>query len=465
MTTATQSQLSSPSGTASKPALFGWILFDWAAQPYFTLVTTFIFAPYFVNAMASDPVHGQALWGYAAALAGLLIAVLSPVFGSIADVTGKRKPWVFYISIIFVASMFVFWLAKPGSDAPIFLTLAAVVISTVCAELQIVFVNAMMPSLVPQSQLGRLSGTGWAAGYAGGLVSLILFAGFIATSPETGKTLLGLDPLISLNQETREADRLSGPFAALWFVVFALPFFLWTPDSKKTGPISATPVSDGLKDLKETFHSLRHYRNIALYLIARLLYIDGLSAIFVFGGIYGTAIFGWSAFEIGVFGIVASLAGAVGAAIGGPLDDRLGPKPVIVWSLLGLLIASIGILSIDKSHILFVTQVPEKLPDSTPFSTLGEQFYVLCGILIGLVAGPLQSASRTFLAHLAPKDKLTQFYGLYAFSGKVTSFMAPLLVAQTTAITGSQRWGIAPIALFLILGAILIIFVKDERTD
>lgn len=453
-----------PTKSAGTKAIVGWALFDWAAQPYYALITTFIFAPYFVNVFASDPVQGQAQWGYVAALAGIFIAIISPILGSIADVTGGKKPWIALFSLAFVLAMTTLWLAEPGPNAPIFLIMAAIVVATISGELQIVFTNAIMPTLVPREKLGRLSGIGWATGYAAALVSLIIFAGLITTVPETGKTLLGFDPIIKLDSSTKEAERLSGPFAAIWFIIFSIPFFLWTPDATPPRQSSKTPVADGLSELKSTILSLRQYKNIALFLIARLFYIDGLSAIFVFGGIYGTAVFGWSSTEIGLFGIIITIAAAIGAVAGGPLDDRYGPKTLVIWSLVGLLIGTVGVLSIDKTHIFFVTEVEPKTTSGGLFASTGEQAYLMFGMLIGIVSGPIYSASRTLLAHLAPKEKLTQFYGLYAFSGKVTAFAAPLLVAQMTEITQSQRLGVIPIAFFLIVGLTMMLFVKDEPT-
>jgi len=440
-------------------ALVGWALFDWAAQPYYTLVVTFLFAPYFANAVAPNPAEGQALWGYAAAAAGILIAVGSPFLGAMADGRGRRKPWVAVFAVIFVASLSSLWLATPGADtARIALILAAFVAATAAIEYSAVFTNAIMPSLVPQSLLGRLSGIGWGVGYAGGLVSLALMAGLIVPNPATGLTLLGFEPLLTLDTAAREGDRLVGPFAAAWFVVFMVPFFLFVPDARrrKAAP-SGRPAT---AELWDTIRSLPSHPSILLFLVARMIYSDGLSAIFAFGGIYGAFVFGWGPLELALFGIILTVAGVVGAVIGGVLDDRVGSKTVIVSALLILLIGAFGILSVDKTHVFFTAEVAAKAPGSEPFSSVGERVFLAFGILVGIVAAPVQAASRALLARLAPADKVTQFFGLFAFSGKVTAFLAPLMVAAVTQATGDQRLGMASIALFLMAGAILMLPVR-----
>ncbi len=458
--------MSHPSTSAEVPkqastiALGSWVLFDWAGQPFYTLILTFLFAPYFTNVVASDPATGQALWGYAAAVAGVLIACLSPLLGAAADGQGRRKPWILVFSLVFAAGQAALWFAYPATQGLALLgVLAAFVIATVAIEFATVFTNAMMPSLVPPDKLGRLSGTGWAVGYAGGLLSLALLAGLVVTDPFTGKTILGLTPLYVLDQETREAERLVGPASAVWYLVFILPFFAFVPDHP---PQRRAAAGSPLSELLVTLKQLPNDRAVMLFLIARMLYSDGLSAIFAFGGIYGATVFQWRSFELGIFGIVLTLTGVFGALIGGVLDDRAGAKRVIIGALLLLIIGAFGILSVDKTHAFYVVEVAEKAAGSSPFSSPGEKVFLGFAILVGLVAAPVQAASRSLLAQLAPKDKVTQYFGLFAFSGKVTAFLAPLLVAGITNATGDQRLGMASIAIFLIAGALLMLPVKSR---
>ncbi|MGV1013536.1 MAG: MFS transporter [Methyloceanibacter sp.] len=448
-------------GQRRRGALFGWVMFDWAAQPFYTLVVTFLFAPYFVNGFVADPARGAALWAYATGGAQLIAALLAPVLGAIADTGQPRKPWIAGFSVLLVVGLSGLWLAIPGQHDLIPVVLVSFGLALIGVELATVFTNAMMPSLVPNGRLGTLSGTGWAIGYVGGLVSLILIAGLVVADPNTGKTLLGLQPIVPLDAATREGDRLIGPFSALWYVVFVLPLFLFTPDrSAKT--LRAGAVRAGLVQLIQSVKDLvRHHAQVALFLLARMLYADGLGAVFAFGGIYAATVFGWGAMELGLFGIVLTIAGTIGAAFGGFLDDRRGSKAVIAASLCIFIAASIGVLSVDANHVLFGLEVAPKLPGSAPFSSTGEQVYLAFAILIGLASGPIQASSRTLLARMCPPEKLTEFFGFFAFSGKITAFAAPLAIGVVTAATGSQRIGIAMSLVFLLAGLMmLLLWVK-----
>jgi UMF1 family MFS transporter len=447
---------------AAPRALIGWVLFDWATQPFYTLVVTFLFAPYFVNGFMSDPVTGQALWGYATGAAELVAALLAPVLGAIADAGGKRKPWIAAFSVLLVVGLAGLWLAIPGRGDLAMLVLFCFSLATIGSELGTVFTNAMMSSLVTEEKLGRLSGVGWAAGYVGGLVSLVLMAGFVVGEPSSGKTLLGLDPLVQLNAATRQSDRLVGPFSALWYVVFVIPLFLFTPD-RPSVPTTSAPISAGLALLAKTARELRHYKDVAFFLIARMLYADGLGAVFAFGGIYAASVFGWGAAELGLFGIILTLAGTIGAAFGGVLDDRFGSRRVIAATLLLFILSAVGVLSVDRDHVFFVLQVEPRLSGNAPFASIGEQVYLAFAILIGLASGPIQASSRTLMARLSPSDKATEFFGFFSFSGKITAFAAPLAIGAVTAATGSQRIGISMSLVFLLGGLLLLLRVKTPR--
>ena len=272
-------------------ARISWMLFDWSAQPFYTLILTFLFAPYFANVVVGDGPRGQALWGYGAAVAGIIVAIGSPFLGAFADGRGQRKPWIALFSVILAAAMATLWVATPAASmSTILLVLFAFVCATAAAEFTAVFTNAIMPGLVPPNELGRLSGAGWACGYFGGLVSLALVAGLVVPSPETGKTLLGLQPLIPLDIAAREGDRLVGPLSAAWYLFFMIPFFLFVPDESQPHRHDGRPAT---AELWDTVRTLPEHRDLLLFLIARMIFTDGLTAIFTFGGIYGAAVFGW----------------------------------------------------------------------------------------------------------------------------------------------------------------------------
>ncbi|CAD5271929.1 MFS transporter, UMF1 family [Bosea sp. 62] len=454
---------SPPATYPPRRSVVAWIFFDWSAQPFFTLVTTFVFAPFFASALASDAAEGQALWGYATGLAGLAIALLSPLLGGIADRTGPRKPWIAVFGAMLVAGSAMLWYAKPGSPWAVPIALAGFVIGTIGAEFATIFNNAMMTRLVPPERLGRLSGTGWAVGYLGGLVSLTLTLGFLAADPHTGKTLAGLSPLFGLDAAAREGDRFSGPLTALWFVIFVTPMFLLTPDSPRTGIPLKAAAAGGFSHLKATIAELPSLPGLGRFLLANMIYQDGLVALFAFGGIYGAGVFGWQTIELGVFGILLTVTGTLGAWAGGKLDDAIGGKPVILGAIACLLFACIGILSLGPGQVAFVIEAAPATPGDGLFASLPEKVYLGLGLLIGLVAGPLQASSRSLLARIAPPARIGEFFGLFALAGKVTSFLGPTLVALATTVFASQRAGLAVLIGFFLTGAWLIAGVKVKR--
>jgi MFS transporter, UMF1 family len=448
-----------------RSAVAGWMFFAWAAEPFFTLITTFVFAPYFATHVAADPASGQSLWGFATAAAGLTIALLSPALGAIADAGGRRKPWIAVFGALLVAGASLMWFGSPGNVSIIPGLLAAYVIATIGAEFAILFNNSMMPTLVLPDQIGRLSGTGWAIGYVGGILSLVLVLGFLAANPETGRTLLGFIPLFGLDPVSHQGDRIVGPLTGLWFIVFALPMFWLTPDYPAKRSLREA-LREGMTELKQTLRELPERKSIAAFLLANMVYTDGLVSLFAFGGIYAAGTFGWNTIQIGTFGIILAVAGAFGAWLGGKLDDSIGPKRVIAGAIMVLLFAIVAILLVDKDSILFVAVAPP-VPGGALFAAPAERAYLVLGCLIGAVGGPLQAASRTLLIQLAPKDRIAQYFGLFTLTGKLTSFIGPLLVGVVTAVTQSQKAGMAMLVLFFVVGLALLarVNVPSSRTS
>src|SRR5450432_3569839 len=442
-----------------RAAVISWIFFDWAAQPYFTLITTFVFAPYFATHVAADPASGQSLWGFATAAAGLLIALMSPVLGAIADASGRRKPWIAAFGALLVIGSGLMWFGKPGDAGVIPPLLLAYGVATVGAEFATVFNNAMMPTLVPPDQIGRLSGTGWATGYVGGILSLVLVLGFLAANPETGRTLFGLMPLFGLDPVTHQGDRISGPLTGIWFIIFVLPMFLLTPDYPAKHRLREA-LRQGLIELRQGLRELPKQKSLAAFLLANMIYTDGLVSLFAFGGIYAAGTFGWNTIQIGTFGILLAISGTFGAWLGGKLDDSLGPKRVISGSMLILLLAIVAILLVDKDSILFI-KVAAPVPGGGLFAAASARAYLVLGCLIGAAGGPLQAASRSLLIHLAPKQRIAQYFGLFALTGKVTSFVGPLLIGLITAVTASQKAGMAVLVLFFVAGLALLARVRN----
>jgi UMF1 family MFS transporter len=316
----------------------------------------------------------------------------------------------------------------------------------------------MIPHLVPPERYGRLSGTGWAMGYLGGLVSLVIVLGFLAADQTSGKTFFGLDPLFGLDPAQREGDRITGPFSAVWFLVFVMPLFLFTPDiARSTVPLKRA-VAQSFTQVRGTLTDARRHKGVLRFLMANMVYQDALVALFAFGGIYGAGVFGWQATELGLFGIMLTITGTVGALIGGRLDDRFGAKPVIMGAIIALALVCVGVLSLGREHILFV--IPTAPAGDGLYASTPEKLFVLLGLVIGAVAGPMQASSRSLLARLVPVREAGRYFGLLALSGKVTSFLAPLAVALATAIFQTQAAAPAVLILFLLTGLALISGVK-----
>jgi UMF1 family MFS transporter len=447
---------------ASKKGIWGWILYDWAAQPYFTLVFTFIFGPYFVSKLASSPEVGQTWWTGATAGAGIIIAICSPFLGAISDAGGPRKPWIAFFSIFYVLGCGGLWWAKPGVESAFLIAVVSYVIATIGAEFGVVFTNGMMPTLVPKNKIGWLSGTGWAMGYVGGLITLIAMVMLIMPKGEANVTMLGMPSVFGLNAADFEGERFSGPLTAVWYMIFVIPLFLFTPDAPRTMTLSQATKA-GVAQLKETLSTWREYWNAFKFLLVSMVYRDALVGVFALGGIIGAAVFDWPITTVGIYGILLSVTGAIGAYIGGRMDDYFGPKAVIIAGIVILFLGTLATLSIGKDYIFFSIAVTPPEPDGGMFASPAELTFVIVGAIVGLAVGPIQAASRSMLIRVAPHDKVTEFFGLYALSGKATSFMVPGAISIVTALSNDFRIGLTPILVAFFIGLVGIFTVTDPQ--
>jgi UMF1 family MFS transporter len=422
---------------ASRAGIAAWCAFDWANSAFPTVIVTFVFAAYVTNVIAPTPEIGTGQWGLAMGLSGVAIALLSPVLGAIADQNGRRKPWIAAFSLACVAVGCLLWTVAPdggplGLEAMIW-ALFLVAFANLAFEVATVFYNAMLPEVSPRGMMGRISGWAWGAGYAGGLACLaaclVLFV-----QPEV--------PLFGLDKDAYEHVRATGPFVGLWFLLFALPMFLLTPDRPGKGVPAGRAVRDGLTTLAGTLKALPRHGRILRFLIARMLYTDGLNTLFAFGGIYAAGTFGMGFDEILVFGILLNVTAGLGAVAFAWIDDWLGPKRTVLISVGCLIVLGAAILLIE-----------DKL-----------WFYVL-GAAIGVFIGPAQSASRSLMGRLAPAEVRTEMFGLYALSGKVTAWIGPLLVGGVTVLMDSQRWGMATILILFVSGALLLLAVREPPQE
>lgn len=459
----------------SRRRVFGWLMFDWASQPFYTLCLTFIFGPYFTAVVAeavlaagvgeeAADARAQVIWSRAQTWIGIAIALTAPFLGALADTSGRKMPWIWVFSALYVIGTAGLWVMVPDASN-LLLALVAFGIAMVGAEFTTIFTNAMLPSLAAGGRIGRLSGAGYALGYAGGVLSLLIMLALFAESP-TGTTLIGQPPALGLDPEAREGTRFVGPFAAVWFAIFMIPFFLYVRDDR--ADTRRASVGRAWADLKAMVASIPSRPSLAAWLAGSMLYRDALVALYAFGGVYATLVLNWEVTQVGVFGILGAITAAVASWIGGRLDGRLGPKPVIVGAVLVLAGVVVLLVVMTPDSILGVP-LPTGLPTrgATAFLFGAEMggadviFYVT-GAVIGGAGGVLQAASRTMMVRHSDPDRATEAFGLYALSGKATAFLAPLLIGIATAATGSARLGIFPVALLFLAGLLLLRWVEPE---
>ena len=419
-------QSSLPGAPENKRALWSWALYDWANSAFFTIILTFVFAQYFSVSVIQDEVAGTRAWGNIVGIAGVVIAILAPILGAIADQSGRRKPWLISFTLLCVISSAMLWTVTP--DQSQFWTAALWVgLGTLGAEFAFIFYNSMLPDLARPERTGRWSGWAWGLGYVGGIASLVVaLYGFI----EADGTIFNLD------RDAAEHVRATFVLVAVWYLVFALPAFFFIPDRPSTGLSLGAATRAGLAQLKQSIAHVRQYRDIVRFLVARMLYTDGLATIFTFGGVYAAGTFNMSPTEVLQFAIALNVTAGLGALGFAWIDDALGGRNTILLSLVGLGCSAFAILVVD-----------------------GATAFWIWGMILGIFVGPLQSASRSHLARVAPPHLQTQMFGLFAFSGKATAFAGPLLVGWVTSVTDSQRWGMSTILLFLLIGFVLMLKV------
>lgn len=411
---------------ASKGALFSWAMYDWANSSFFAVIQTFVFATYFIQSVAENDIIGSRQWGNVISAAGLVIALTGPFLGAIADQMGRRKPWILTTSLICIIATGGLWFVEP-SNAYLFLALVLIFISTVGSEIAIIFYNAMLPNLVGNDKMGRWSGWAWGLGYAGGLVCLVV-ALFIFIDVD--------QPPFSLDKAMAEHVRATFLLVAVWYLVFSLPLFLKTPDAPRTGIGIREAIRKGWLQLKDSIRHVKAYKNILRFLIARMIFIDGLATIFAFGGIYAAGTFDMTERDVLIFGIGLNLTAGLGAALFAWIDDYLGSRQTILLSLAGLILTTSAVLVVTSS-----------------------MWFWTFGLILGIFVGPAQAASRTYMGRIAPEELRNQMFGLFALSGKVTSFIGPLLVGWLTYAAGSQRIGMSVIIVLFIIGFVLMLKV------
>ena len=445
---------------ASRLSRYSWTMFDFANQPFYTLIMTFVFSVYFTDVFITGDDGAQKLT-LTQTISGLAIAILSPILGSITDIKGNRKLLMGITSILFVIGMALLWYSPPGAPDGIWIVMFGLILASAMVGFSEVFNNSVLATIETPENSGWLSGMGYGLGYISGLVALILFLIiFVWPGGET-------DSLFGLNTSEYEHIRIVGPLCAIWYAFFIIPLFLFTPDLKKKQISTYDSIKVGLTNFINTFREVRKYKNIFTFLITRMFYQDALNALFVVGGVYASMVVGMTLTQVLILGIILNILSGPSSIYGGYLNDLIGSKNVINLSLWGLLVSGILGLSIDKDTIFYFFSVSEYSASVENF-TLGifnsiSQITYICVVIgISIFYGPAQTASRALMLKLAPQDKMTEFFGLYAFAGKSTAWLVPGLMSLILAFTGSLQYAMISIVLFNLIGIVGMYFVNEK---
>ena len=457
---------------SARKRIWGWMAFDWASQPFYTLGLTFIFGPYFADTLATyfqgtglneqaADARSQSVWSLGQMLAGLFIAFTAPILGAYADSTGRRMPWLILFSVIYVIASWMLWYMVPDGSAWLF-SLVAFSIGFIAAEFALIFTNAILPSLGTKEEIGKISGDGASLGYWGGVLSLIIMLVLFFEIAD-GKTLLGTDPALGLNGIEREGTRAVGPFIAMWFAIFMIPYFLVVRE--KPDPNRGGGMGQALTDLSTSLRNVVKRRSVFNFLLSSMFYRDALNALYAFGGVYAALVLDWQLMEIALFGILGAIMAAIGTSVAGRFDRAFGPKPVILFCIWSLIIVSVTIvgMSSDSFYGIPIPQGPvvAGLPMVGDLSVPDVTLYI-CGSVIGAAGGGIYSASRSMMVRHTHPERPTEAFGLFALSGKATAFLAPGLIALFTTLLGDARLGFSPVIALFLLGLVLLRWVNPE---
>jgi len=417
--------------------ILSWALYDFANSSFTTLIVTFIYATYFTKAIADNETVGTAQWANAITITGLIVAVLSPYMGAMADRGGYRRRFLMAITVVGVVCSAALFFPQRGE---VLLALTIFTLANVAFELGSVFYNAYLPDIATKEKIGRVSGFAWGMGYIGGLLSLVV--ALVAFVQEDSGVFAFAQDIFGFSTENGENIRATNLLVAVWYAIFALPIFLWVKDRK---PVVTFDIKNIFRDtnrqLRNTFYEIRsRHKQTFRFLIARLVYNDGLVTVFAFGGIYAQGTFGFTTEEVILFGIVLNVMAGLGAFAFGYIDDKIGGKRTIVVALICLFL--FGLVAV--------------------LAPTAKWFWV-SGIAVGIMIGPTQSASRSLMGRFVPFEKETEFYGFFAFSGKATAFLGPMMLGLFTTLFDSQRVGVSTVLFFFIVGLFLLLRVDEKE--
>ncbi len=409
-----------------------WASYDWANSAFTTIVVTFVYSAFFARGMVGDEVLGLVYWSRAISVSAVIIAALSPVLGAMADRGGMRRRFLVVSTLVCVVFTALLAFVAPGGTGAVLLALTLFVVANVAFEIGGVFYNAFLPVVAPPDKVGTVSGIGWGVGYTAGIVSMIL--ALLAFTGIPG----GAGPWLHLSTEGGFNVRAVNLLVAGWFLVFSVPMFLVVRDEEPSRP--GVGARAAVQELRRTLRDIRRYRELAKFLLARLIYNDGLGTIFGFIGIFAVTVFGWDTSRVLIFGIAANVTAGLGAFGFGFLDDRVGGKKTILISVVAL---TLGVVVGVMTH--------------------SERWFWIAGLAAAVFAGPNQAASRSLMARFTPPHRQAEFFGFFAFSGKVTTFAGPLLLGFVAELSHNPRLGMGTIALFFIVGGLLLVSVDEAE--
>jgi len=431
--------------------VLAWSMYDFANQPFTNLVLTFIYGTFFTTVIASNEIVGTQQWSHAISITAIVVALLSPFMGALADKGGYRKMFMFFFTWLTIIATTVLYFVLPGQ---VIRALFWFVLANIGFEMGSVFCNAYLPDISHSKNIGRISGYGWSLGYVGGLLSLALAMFFLV---QTDTPIFGfLKGEAGAYQNIRATNLL----VAVWFAVFSIPTFLFVKDKKPDTKAFLKNAKHTLKGFRSTANELRNYPQIIRFLLARLVYNDGLVTVFAFGGIYAAGSLNFTFDEIMVLGIVLNITAGLGAFLMGYLDDKVGGKKTLKVTLLGLMLAmALAVFAPEIRPFLQYVFGGSSVPDWVS----AKNIFWIAAVLIGAFSGPNQASSRSLMGRFTPEAKKNEFFGFFAFSGKATAFVGPFLLGALTVAFDSQRAGISIVFFFFLFGYFLLGRVDEEK--
>ncbi len=455
-------------GKLSRGAV-AWAVFEGARIPYVILITIYIFMPYVAAVMVGDPVRGQEIISRWSQYSGWFIMATAPFLGASIDKLGRRKTWLALITVLMIPMMWALWWAKPdGSGISVLTVMILTTLVGVLYTYSEVLHNSLLVRAAGISAAHKASGLALALGNAFALLTLG-FTAWAFALPGSGLPFVPQKPLFGLEPLLHEPERIVGPMAAITFAIGAIPLFLFTPDAKPTGVPVFRALGQGAADLWRMVAGMKHYKDAAIFLVSRMFYVDGMTAILIYGGIYASGVMGWGALEMLMYGIILTVLAVLGGFVGRWLDAGLGPRRAVQVEIFMSLIGTIAIIGMGPEQILYFWAIDPAahapMWDGPFFTTLPEWIYLLIGFSNAVFITAHYASSRTLLVRLTPPEQTGAFFGVYALSGTATIWLGSFLVNLGTNIFQSQQGGFAMIIILLAIGFVGLLFVRggDRR--